>query len=58
VFLAVVARQRLRYRLDRCVASSVTMRGQDFRVALAGHDRTDDGHAGDASDVGYDMMQL
>ena len=34
------------------------MRGQDIWIALAGHDRPDDGHAGDAGDVGYHVMQL
>ena len=58
VLLPVVADQRLTHRLNGRMAPPVTVRGQDVWVALARHDRADDGHAGHASDVGDDMMQL
>jgi hypothetical protein len=40
------------------MTSSFAMRCQNSGIALALHDRPDDGHAGDSGNIGHDMMQL
>ncbi len=40
------------------MAAWVAIGRQNHRIALTGHNRTDDGHAGDAGDVCYHVVEL
>ncbi len=58
MLVTVVAHQSLDDRLDRGLAASVVMHRKQVRIALAGDNRAQDLHAGDAGNVGNDMTQI
>jgi len=58
VLLPIVSDQRPANSLFRRLDAQIAQRCQGHRVALTRQDGADDAHAGGASDVGDDVVQL
>ena len=58
MLVLVVALQRCAQNLARLPTAWITMLDQFVRIALPGHNGSDDLHAGLAGDIRHDMVQL